>query len=250
MALSQKIDSLETKVLNVSERLISNGSSYIATRVLTSDATLSQGDYCIFCDTSGGVVTITPPDAGKNKGKVYIIKKISSDTTAMNVAGLANGTIVIVYQYESLTIVSDGTNWQIIGSYILQMDNTAFKDLNGNLDLSGTLELGGQIGTTIFASQAVESSTTYNSDTFGGVAYLITVAATQSGNSRYDAQLFWLGTDAFGGTLTKIADVSDGINIIDTVAYANAGVNIHRIDVTTGAGLDRPFLKMTKLTLG
>lgn len=78
-------------------------------------------DGVILCDCSGGGITISLPTAIGNAGKRYDIKKI---------AGSANQRVTIdpygaqtiddgasaelKKKYESITIISDGANWQIL----------------------------------------------------------------------------------------------------------------------------------------
>jgi len=83
---------------------------------VTSNYTASVGDV-VLVDASGGAVTITLPSP--SSGAVVNVKKVDSSTNAVTIdGGGANidgqPSIQITTQYESYTLVSDGTNWWII----------------------------------------------------------------------------------------------------------------------------------------
>jgi hypothetical protein len=68
--------------------------------------------------------TITLPAAASHSGRVYVIKKTYLAGTGVIIDGNAAetidcaATVTLTVQYSSRTIQSDGTNWQIIGSYL------------------------------------------------------------------------------------------------------------------------------------
>ncbi len=89
-------------------------------RSVSANYTAVDSDYTILVDATGGARTITLPIASKAKNKVYNIKKIDSSTNNVTVDGNGSETIdgattyVIINQYESIMIHSDGTAWFII----------------------------------------------------------------------------------------------------------------------------------------
>lgn len=90
----------------------------------TTDYTATLDDQVIVCDASSGAVTITLPTAASalssGRGHVYCIFK--KDSTSNDVIIDANGsetidgelTFNLVAQYESIKVISDGTEWLII----------------------------------------------------------------------------------------------------------------------------------------
>jgi len=92
------------------------------TRVTVSDASYNVtsllGTVIILCNTQSNNVTINLPTAVGNTA-IYEIKKINS-ANSMIIDGLdsetieGDATITIVVQNESLTLVSDGSNWRVI----------------------------------------------------------------------------------------------------------------------------------------
>lgn len=78
-------------------------------------------DDVILCDASGGAFTITLHTASGNTGDQIMIKKTDSDVTEpVTIDGDGTETIdgvttqLLYDQNESVTLVSDGTNWQIL----------------------------------------------------------------------------------------------------------------------------------------
>jgi len=86
----------------------------------TSAYSATNSDHVITCDASGGAFTVTLPDTNGRTGRVYHIKKTDSSGNAVTVDGDGSQTIdgsttkAISVQYDSIMIVSDGSNWHII----------------------------------------------------------------------------------------------------------------------------------------
>jgi hypothetical protein len=91
----------------------------VSTKTTTYTATAS--DDVILADASGASFTITLPAASGNTGKVLRFKKIDSDwTKVVTIDGNASETIdgatttTLNTTNEELSIICDGTNWQIL----------------------------------------------------------------------------------------------------------------------------------------
>jgi hypothetical protein len=90
----------------------------------TTTYTATTSDDVILCDTSGGAWTLSLYTASGNTGRVLKIIKTSSDFNALTID--ANGsqtirgklTFLSHTKGESVTIESDGSNWQVIDRYI------------------------------------------------------------------------------------------------------------------------------------
>ena len=84
----------------------------------TSDYTPLLSDYVILCDASSGSFTIALSSTTRRIGKTYVIKKIDSSRNSVTIAGIGtidgNPTLLISTPYDSVTIVSNGTDWFII----------------------------------------------------------------------------------------------------------------------------------------
>jgi hypothetical protein len=86
------------------------------------DYTLTTSDDVIGFDASGAAKTATLPTAAGNSGKQ--LKIVKTDTTAntvtinttsaQTIGGRTSGAIVFRRPQDSITVVSDGTNWQIL----------------------------------------------------------------------------------------------------------------------------------------
>lgn len=84
----------------------------------TGDTTLTLDDDMVLVDTSGGAVTITLPPAADAVNKVYTIKNADTGANAVTVDGDGSETIdgsttAVLGALDSITIVSDGTEWWI-----------------------------------------------------------------------------------------------------------------------------------------
>ena len=77
-------------------------------------------DCVVLCNASSAAFTVTLPTAASVTGKQYTIKKTDTSLNVVTVATTSGQTIdgyttnVIATPYESVTVVSDGTNWNII----------------------------------------------------------------------------------------------------------------------------------------
>ena len=85
----------------------------------TSAYTITATDSVILANATSGAVTITLPTAASISGRQYTVKKIDAvnnvtlaTTSSQTIDG--STTQVITSQYDSITVVSDGTNWHII----------------------------------------------------------------------------------------------------------------------------------------
>lgn len=82
--------------------------------------TLDVKNNVALCDCTSNAITINLPAASTASGLQYHIKKTDSSTNAVTIDADGSETIdgaatqVINAQYQTLTIVSDGSNWHII----------------------------------------------------------------------------------------------------------------------------------------
>jgi hypothetical protein len=88
------------------------------TRTITSSATLTTADQYVFCDASGGAITVTLPTAAEAKGLILTIKKINTGASNVTVDASGSETIdksatqsLTGSSRPSITIISDGTEW-------------------------------------------------------------------------------------------------------------------------------------------
>lgn len=90
------------------------------TTAVNMDYTAVGTDDVILVDASGGPVVISLPAVAAETGKVYDIKKVDSSANTVTLDPDGAETIdevsskVITVQYESFTIVNDGTEWWLI----------------------------------------------------------------------------------------------------------------------------------------
>lgn len=86
----------------------------------TTTYTATGDETVIPCSASGGAFTVTLPAAASYTGKKFIIIKTDTSTNAVTIDGNSsetiNGqtTISLNFQYESVEIMCDGSNWFVI----------------------------------------------------------------------------------------------------------------------------------------
>jgi len=87
---------------------------------ITSNHTMIHNDHFLCCDTTDGDITITLLPAAESKGHRLEIKKLDSSGNTIIIDGNGVETIdgqvtqTLANQYDCLTIISDGTGWDII----------------------------------------------------------------------------------------------------------------------------------------
>ena len=90
------------------------------TRDVSSSVTLLASDSVILADASGGAITLTLPNVSSATDLQLDIKKVDSSANAVTIDGFSTQTIdgattqALNTQYDSLTVICDGTEWWII----------------------------------------------------------------------------------------------------------------------------------------
>jgi len=85
-------------------------------KTITADY-IAAYDAVIRCDASAGALTISLPTASGITGKAYLIKKVDSSANAITIDPYGTetidgaATVTLASQYDSVIVVSDGTNW-------------------------------------------------------------------------------------------------------------------------------------------
>jgi len=87
---------------------------------ITGDTTVTTSNEVVFVNASSGEVDVTLYAASSNGGRKLIIKKTDSSGNAVNILRTASETIdgatsiTLYHQNESVTLVSDNSNWFIV----------------------------------------------------------------------------------------------------------------------------------------
>jgi hypothetical protein len=103
--------------------IASSGAESLVTK--TSAYTATATDYTILANATSAAFSVTLPTAVGANGKLYIVKKVDSSANAVTVATTSAQTIdgastyVMGYQYQSVTVQSDGANWFIVGEHLI-----------------------------------------------------------------------------------------------------------------------------------
>lgn len=110
-----------TSLIGSGNLVISGSGGGLSVSTITAStytATDTFGEKVLLCNTASNSITINLPSAVDNIA-VYHIKKTAQANSMILDANLTetidgSETITVTEQYESLTLVSDGTNWSII----------------------------------------------------------------------------------------------------------------------------------------
>jgi len=96
------------------------GATRGAYRSVTATGNVVSGDYLIIADATGGAITMALPPAALVPGRIYTFKRINSGANAVVIDPNASETIdgaatyTLSAQWNSVTIMSNGTAWFII----------------------------------------------------------------------------------------------------------------------------------------
>lgn len=89
-------------------------------RSVTATGNVVSGDYLLICNATGGAITMALPPAALVPGRIYVFKRINSGANAVVIDPNASETIdgaatyTLSAQWNSVTIMSNGTAWFII----------------------------------------------------------------------------------------------------------------------------------------
>ena len=87
---------------------------------VSADYTITDTDFVILVDATAAPVTITLPTAVGREGRIFEVKRVSSNANTVTLDGNGGETIdnsteqIYSLPYVSLTVYSDGTEWWII----------------------------------------------------------------------------------------------------------------------------------------
>jgi hypothetical protein len=122
IASSQPIagDGIQGIPITLSNKTFSGLSLSVGTKVFTdSPYALTETDTVLRCDATAGAIVLNLQTAVGKSGRTLWIKKIDSSVNSVTV--VANGaeridgaaSKAILVQYDSLTLISDGANWNL-----------------------------------------------------------------------------------------------------------------------------------------
>ena len=87
---------------------------------ITGDTTVTTANVVVFANATSGEIDITLYAATSNGGKTLTVKKTDSSTNSVVITRAGSETIdggttvTLIHQHESVTLVSDNSNWFIV----------------------------------------------------------------------------------------------------------------------------------------
>jgi len=132
-----------------------------APRDVTATGNINPLDDLILADATAGAITLTLESAVGADGRRHTIKKIDASANAVTIDGAGAETIdgaltqSLLAQYDSLTVISDGANWNLLAGYPISGGGGGGTTINSG---SATLDFGAFPGSSE-ASIAVAAAT-------------------------------------------------------------------------------------------
>lgn len=104
-----------------------NGSNGQSITTVSSDLTLDATHSVIVCNNGAVPKTITLPTSVGIKGRIYNIKRSESSSANITIATSSSQmidgepNIILSHAKESISLISDGADWKVIGTYLPQL---------------------------------------------------------------------------------------------------------------------------------
>ncbi|MEX0650269.1 MAG: hypothetical protein WD200_04660 [Candidatus Andersenbacteria bacterium] len=95
----------------------------LKTATITGDTTLTTGYNVVLANNSSNI-TVTLPAASSVSGRVYQVKKVSSNANTVTIDGAGSDTIdgalshVLYIQHDEMTLVSNGSTWNVLAQVL------------------------------------------------------------------------------------------------------------------------------------
>lgn len=240
-------------------------------------------DVFIGVDSSGGAVTVNLPPAASYLGRVIEVYDVSGTASANTITIDASGgetisgslTRAVTTSYGGLTIVSTGTNWEILATAgaaatsvltlvetktLVAVASVTFAGLNGDTDLVYLME-----GETTVAGAGTQIEFLVNGGSSAAALSVVSVnsgtgivsgaASSSAGNLRIPAggsfapteRLWWscridaargaaLGKQSFQFEVNQATTVPSSISQQIGAFYLGAPANLTSLQVTNTAG--------------
>ena len=128
-SLRALVDRLKAEFITRAERLYAG--SFWGARTITASTTATLSDVVLLANTTAGNVAVTLPLASSATGKVYILKKVSSDANTASFARAGSDTIDgatsvgFTGYMQSVMLSCDGTGWYVTAVFYRYVIPTA-----------------------------------------------------------------------------------------------------------------------------
>jgi hypothetical protein len=114
-----------------------NGSNGQKVTTVTDNLTLDETHSIVICDNGAVAKTITLPTAVGITGRIYTIKRGEASTADVTIMTSSSQMIdgemdyMLMNAKESVTIVSNGSNWKVMGTFVPQFPMGEISFFNG-----------------------------------------------------------------------------------------------------------------------
>ena len=106
--------------LDANNNVAGNISLAVPYATITGDTTITVANVVVFANATSGAIDVTLYLAASNGGKTLTVKKIDSGSNTVDIIRAGSETIdggttiTLTHQNESVTLMSDNSNWFII----------------------------------------------------------------------------------------------------------------------------------------
>jgi len=106
--------------LDANNNVAGNISLAVPYATITGDTTITVANVVVFANATSGAIDVTLYLAASNGGKTVTVKKIDSGSNTVDIIRAGSETIdggttvTLTHQNESVTLISDNSNWFII----------------------------------------------------------------------------------------------------------------------------------------
>ncbi|WP_073369587.1 hypothetical protein [Flavobacterium fluvii] len=114
-----------------------NGSNGQKVTMVTTNTTLDDTHSIVLCNNGAVAKTMTLPTAVGITGRIYSIKRGEASTADVTIATTSSQTIdgemdyMLMNAKESVTIVSNGSNWNVVSTFVPQFPMGEISFFNG-----------------------------------------------------------------------------------------------------------------------
>lgn len=210
----------------------------------TANYNILKGDGFVYGDSSGGVFDLTLYSAASTSGYQVIIKKTDSSATRVNIQCVNAETIdgvsstCVITQNETLSLVSNGSSWQILSRDYPQSTTPQTFTASGGLGggITAQSSTGRRQGDCFCAKVYIVMTNTSAAVGYVGLPSGLTLDSTKQVTGRTPLGSWWINSlsNAYGATNRSGAVFYDGTGI--TIAGHGIGSSFQTLTANSYIG--------------
>ncbi len=219
-------------------------SGIAAAATTTASTTLTLDQEVVLCNNTSNI-TVTLPTAVGNSGKPYTLKKIGNNTATVTIDAAGSETIdgattlLLYIRYDSVAIISDGSNWYI--SQDGRQPHAALVYRSSNQSIANGAEVRVNFNAAIYDRGGIADTTSDGRIEIrrAGVYTIMGYFGVENTNSIFtQCRISVNGTERTIGMLTSVTALYHR-NLVHGTLFLNAGDYVNLIVIQdTGAAIN------------